>query len=60
MVAVSGAFKPVAKGSKYNPSDEVYKPISSIMSKQMTLQQYSDKLYKVYTEIQKELQAQDQ
>lgn len=60
MVAVSGSFKPVAKGSKFNPSDEVYKPISSIMSKQMTLQQYSDKLYKVYTEIQKELQEQGQ
>jgi len=60
MVAVSGSFKPVAKGSKFNPSDEVYKPISSIMSKQMTLDQYSDKLYKVYTQIQKELQEQGQ
>lgn len=60
MVAVSGSFKPVAKGSKYNPSDEVYKPISSLMSKQMTLEQYSDKLYKVYTQIQKELKEQNQ
>ncbi|ACT00430.1 carbohydrate ABC transporter substrate-binding protein [Paenibacillus sp. JDR-2] len=57
MVAVNGTFKPVAKGSKYNPSDEVYKPISSIMSKQMTLDQYSEKLYKVYTAIKKELEA---
>ncbi|SFF05063.1 N-acetylglucosamine transport system substrate-binding protein [Paenibacillus algorifonticola] len=57
MIAVNGAFKPVAKGSKFNPSDEVYKPFSSIMSKQMTLDQYAEKLYKVYSEIQKELEA---
>ncbi|WP_342421462.1 carbohydrate ABC transporter substrate-binding protein [Paenibacillus sp. FSL E2-0178] len=60
MVAVSGSFKPVAKGSKFNASDEVYKPISSIMSKQLTLDEYSAKLYKVYTQIQKELQEQGQ
>ncbi len=57
MIAVNGSFMPVAKGSKFNPSDEVYKPISSIMSKQMTLDQYSEKLYKVYSEIRKELDA---
>lgn len=57
MIAVNGNFMPVAKGSKYNPSDEVYKPFSSIMSKQMTLEQYSEKLYKVYSEIKKELDA---
>ncbi|MBB6637119.1 carbohydrate ABC transporter substrate-binding protein [Cohnella thailandensis] len=57
MMAVSGSFKPVAKGSKYNPSDEVYKPISSIMSKQLTLDAYSEKLYKVYSEIKQELEA---
>lgn len=56
MVTINGSFKPVAKGSKYNPSDEVYKPISSIMSNQLTLDAYSDNLYKIYTEIQKELQ----
>jgi len=56
MVAVSGSFKSVAKGSKYNPSDEVYKPISSIMNKQLTLDQYSDKLFKIYTDINQELQ----
>jgi N-acetylglucosamine transport system substrate-binding protein len=55
MVVVSGAFKPAAKGSKYNPSDEVYKPISSIMNRQMTLDQYGDKLFNVYTDIGKEL-----
>jgi len=57
MVTVNGAFKAAAKGSKYNPSDEIYKPISSIMNKQLTVQAYGDKLYKVYTDIQKELQA---
>jgi len=57
MVTVNGAFKSVAKGSKYNPSDEIYKPIASLMNKQLTLEQYSDKLYKVYSEIQKELKA---
>ncbi|MFD1177526.1 carbohydrate ABC transporter substrate-binding protein [Paenibacillus puldeungensis] len=58
MKTTNGTFKPVAKGSKYNPADEVYKPISSIMNKQLTLDQYSEKLTKVYTDIQKELSAQ--
>ncbi|MCQ6559062.1 carbohydrate ABC transporter substrate-binding protein [Paenibacillus mendelii] len=55
MTTVNGAFKSVAKGSKYNPNDEVFKPISSIMNKQMTIDEYSDKLYKIYTDIQQEL-----
>ncbi|WP_256760630.1 carbohydrate ABC transporter substrate-binding protein [Cohnella sp. WQ 127256] len=55
IVTVNGAFKSVAKGSKYNPSDEIYKPISSIMNKQLTVAEYGDKLFKIYTNIQKEL-----
>ncbi|WP_337104209.1 carbohydrate ABC transporter substrate-binding protein [Paenibacillus sp. YIM B09110] len=55
MFAINGTFQSVAKGSKYNPSDEVYKPISSIMNKQMSLDEYSEKLYKIYEDIQKEL-----
>ncbi|MBW7456033.1 carbohydrate ABC transporter substrate-binding protein [Paenibacillus sepulcri] len=55
MGTVNGAFRSVAKGSKYNPSDEIYKPISSIMNKQLSLDEYSDQLYKVYTNIQTEL-----
>jgi N-acetylglucosamine transport system substrate-binding protein len=57
IVTVNGAFKSVAKGSKYNPSDEIYKPISSIMNKQLSLDEYSARLYKIYTNIQKELNA---
>lgn len=57
MVAVNGTFKSVAKGSKYNPSDEVYKPISSIMNKQLSLDGYSSKLTKLYTDLNKELEA---
>ncbi|ANS73269.1 ABC transporter substrate-binding protein [Paenibacillus yonginensis] len=56
MVAVNGSFKSVAKGSKYNPSDEVYKPISSIMNKQMSLDDYSSKLTKLYNDLNKELE----
>jgi N-acetylglucosamine transport system substrate-binding protein len=55
IVTVNGAFKSVAKGSKYNPSDEVFKPISSIMNKQMTVAEYGDKMYKIYSDIQDEL-----
>ncbi|MFB5763723.1 carbohydrate ABC transporter substrate-binding protein [Paenibacillus medicaginis] len=55
MMAVAGTFKPVAKGSKYNPSEEVYSPISSLMNKQMTLEQYGSKMYEIYTDIQAEL-----
>ncbi|MDP4098147.1 carbohydrate ABC transporter substrate-binding protein [Paenibacillus sp. P96] len=55
MMAVAGTFKPVAKGSKYNPSEEVYSPISSLMNKQMTLEEYGNKLYEIYTDIQAEL-----
>ncbi|MFS0725478.1 carbohydrate ABC transporter substrate-binding protein [Paenibacillus sp. 1P07SE] len=57
MVTINGAFGPVAKGSKYNPSDEVYKPISSIMSNQMSLDEYSQNMTKIYTDIQNELEA---
>lgn len=57
MIAVNGAFKPVAKGSKYNVYDEVYKPISSIMSKQMTLDEYANKMYKLYADVRAELAA---
>jgi len=56
IVTVNGTFKSVAKGSKYNPRAEIYQTISSIMNKQMTVAEYGDKLYKVYTDIQKELQ----
>jgi len=55
IVTVNGAFQSVAKGSKYNPSDEVFKPISSIMNKQMTVEEYGDKMYQIYTNIQNEL-----
>ncbi|XID92052.1 carbohydrate ABC transporter substrate-binding protein [Paenibacillaceae bacterium WGS1546] len=56
IVTVNGAFQSVAKGSKYNPSDEVFKPISSIMNKQMTVEEYGSKMFDIYTDIQKELQ----
>ncbi|RIX52409.1 carbohydrate ABC transporter substrate-binding protein [Paenibacillus nanensis] len=56
MEALNGAFKTPAQGSKFNPGDEVYQPLSSIMNKQMTLEEYGDKLYEVYTNIQKEYQ----
>ncbi len=55
IVTVNGKFISVAKGSKYNPSDDIYKPISSLMNKQMTVAEYGDKLYGIFTNIQKEL-----
>ncbi|TYP78948.1 carbohydrate ABC transporter substrate-binding protein [Paenibacillus methanolicus] len=57
MGTVNGTFKIVAKGSKYIPADEVYKPLSSIINKQMTLDEYAEKLYKIYADIQEELKA---
>jgi len=57
MATINGGFGPVAKGSKYNPSDEVYKPISSIMSKQLSLEEYSANLTKIYTDIRAELET---
>lgn len=55
MQPVVGSFKPVATGSKLNISDEVYKPFSSIMNKQMTIDQYVEKLEKVYAQVREEL-----
>ncbi len=55
MELVNGSFKTVAKGSRYSPKDEVYKSISSLMNKQMSLDEYSEKMYKMYTEVSKEL-----
>lgn len=58
MVAVNGAFQPIAKGSRYNPSDDVYKPISSIMNGQLSIEDYGSRLSTIYASILKELEAQ--
>lgn len=55
MTPVVAAFNPVANGSKLNISDEVYKPFSSIMNKQMTVEQYAEKLEKIYSQVRDEL-----
>ncbi len=55
MKPVVAQLKPVANGSKINSSDEIYKPFSSIMNKQMTVEQYAEKLEKVYKQIREEL-----
>ncbi|MEI0736116.1 carbohydrate ABC transporter substrate-binding protein [Paenibacillus sp. JTLBN-2024] len=55
MELVNGTFQTVAKGSKYNPKDDVYKAISSLVNKQMTLEEYGQKMYDMYTEVSKEL-----
>ncbi len=55
MQPVVGALKPVANGSNINISDEIYKPFSSIMNKQMTVQQYTEKLEKIYAQVRDEL-----
>lgn len=58
MHPVVGSFKPVASGSKINISDEVYKPFSSIMNRQMTVEEYAEKMEKVYKQVRDELAAQ--
>lgn len=55
MKPVVAALKPVANGSKINIADEIYKPFSSIMNKQLTVQEYADKLEKVYSKVRDEL-----
>lgn len=55
MKPVVAAFKPVANGSKINISDEVYKPFTSIMNRQMSVEQYADKLEKIYKAVRDEL-----
>jgi N-acetylglucosamine transport system substrate-binding protein len=59
MIPVLGAFKPLAKGSKIDISNEIYKPITSIMNKQMTAAQWAYMLDKVYTQIKDELARQE-
>ena len=58
MIPIMGAFKPLAKGSKINVSDEIYKPISAVMNNQLTAAQWADKLDSIYAKIREELKNQ--
>ena len=55
---VMGSFKQLAKGSKTNVTDEIYKPLSGVMNKQLTAAQWGDKLDSVYAKIRRELAEQ--
>ncbi len=55
MKPVVASLKPVANGSKINISDEIYKPFSSVMNRQMTVEEYADKLEKIYAQVRDEL-----
>jgi len=57
MQPVVGSFKPVASSSKINISDEVYKPFSSIMNRQMTVEEYAEKMEQIYKQVREELAA---
>jgi N-acetylglucosamine transport system substrate-binding protein len=56
MVPVMGTFRQIAKDSKINVSDEIYKPLSAVMNKQMTVDQWSYKLEDLYARIRAELE----
>jgi N-acetylglucosamine transport system substrate-binding protein len=55
MVPLVAPLAPVAKGSKINVSDEIYKPISNLMNKEMTAKQWADQLEALYVRIRDEI-----
>lgn len=58
MKPVSGTYAPLATGSKIKIDDAIYKPITSIMNKDLSVDQYAEELEKVYKQIRDELAVQ--
>jgi N-acetylglucosamine transport system substrate-binding protein len=57
MIPIEASLAPMAKGSKINISDELYNPISSVMNKELTAQQYAQKLDELYARVRDEIAA---
>lgn len=55
IVPVVAPLAPLAKGSKINISDEIYKPISSVMNREMSVTQWAEHLDRIYTGVRDEI-----
>jgi N-acetylglucosamine transport system substrate-binding protein len=60
MVPLVAPLAPLAKGSKINIGDEIYKPISNVMNKEMTAAQWADQMEALYGRIRDEIAANGQ
>jgi N-acetylglucosamine transport system substrate-binding protein len=56
ILPVSGSFAALPSGSNINISDEVYKTAVEVISKNLTAEEWADKMYEVYKKIQADKQ----
>ncbi len=53
---VSSSFAALPSGSNVNINDEVYKPAVEVLSGDSTAQEWADKLYEIYLQIQEDME----
>ncbi|ASK62194.1 carbohydrate ABC transporter substrate-binding protein [Virgibacillus phasianinus] len=56
MYSISGNFAPVPKGVNVNPREVLFSQAASIMNGEMTTQEWADKMYGVYKEVQEKME----
>jgi N-acetylglucosamine transport system substrate-binding protein len=57
MVPVMGAFGRLAKSSTVNAANEIYKPLTAVMNRQLTTDQWAEELDRLYLRVRTELAA---
>lgn len=56
MYSISGNFAPVPKGVNVEPRDTLFDQAASVMNKEMTTEQWADKMYDVYKQVQEKME----
>jgi N-acetylglucosamine transport system substrate-binding protein len=57
MMPVMGAFGRLAKSSTVNAANEIYKPLTAVMNRQLTTDQWAEELDRLYLRVRTELAA---
>lgn len=52
MYSMSGNFAPVPAGVNVDPREVLFDQVASIMNKEMTVQEWADKMYDVYSKVE--------
>lgn len=52
MYSMSGNFAPVPAGVNVDPREVLFDQVASIMNKEMTVQEWADKMYEVYSKVE--------
>ncbi len=56
MYAMSGNFAPVPTGVNVEPREVLFDQVASVMNKEMTKEEWADKMYEVYTKVAEKLE----